>query len=199
MQTEVIPWGTAPLVRDGVITGKYKKLMPELVVGSAFAIAMPREELEYADGNPKFHLYDFNFTDDIGLISREHGIFAVNNALSVDLTGQVDSESIDASMYTGTGGQTAFAIAASLAGGSSIIVVPSCAMVAGKRVSRIVPVLGPGSVVTVPRTFVHFVVTEYGIARLRGKSIRDRARELISVAHPDFRGELAEAARLLWH
>jgi len=198
MQTEIIPWGTAPLVRDGVITGKYKKLMPGLVVGAAFAIATPRPELEYAESNPVFHIYDFNFTDDIQFVARETGLIAINNALSVDLTGQVDSESIGAQMYTGTGGQTAFAIAASLAGGKSIVVLPSCAIQKGQKVSRIVPTLAAGAVVTVPRTFVHYVVTEFGIASLKGKSIRDRARELIAVAHPDFRPELHEAARSLW-
>ncbi len=91
MQTEIIPWGTTPLVRDGVITGKHKKVYPGLVVGSAFAIATPREELEYASGHPGFHRYDFNLTDDIRLIAREEGIIAINNGLSVDLTGQVDS------------------------------------------------------------------------------------------------------------
>ena len=78
------------------------------------------------------------------------------------------------------------------------IVTPACANVGGKKVSRIVPMLAQGSVVTVPRTFVHYVVTEYGIAHLTGKSIRDRARELIAVAHPDFRSELAADAKRIW-
>jgi len=183
MQTEVIPWGTAPLVRDGVITGRYKKVFPGVVVGSAFAFATPRD--------------DFNFTDDIRLVAREEGLISVNNALAIDFTGQVGSESIGYQMYTGTGGQTAFGIAASLAGGKSIIVLPSCASVKGQRVSRITPVLPLGTVVTLLRTFVHYVVTEYGIATLQGKSLRERAYELIEVAHPDFRGELrAEAKRM---
>ncbi len=197
LQTEIIPRGTAQLVRDGVLTGKYKKVFPELVVGSAFALATPREELEYADGHPGFHLYDFNLTDDIRLIAREEGIIAINNALSVDLTGQVDSESIAHQMYTGSGGQLAFAVGACLAGGKSIVVLPSSATVRGARVSRIVASLAPAAVVTVPRACVHYVVTEYGIATLRGRSIKDRARELIAVAHPDFRAELtAESKRL---
>jgi 4-hydroxybutyrate CoA-transferase len=198
MQTEVIPWGTAPLVRDGVITGKYKRVFPRVVVGSAFAFATPREELEYAAGNPAFQLHDFNFTDDIRLVAREEGLISVNNALAVDLTGQVGSESFGYQMYTGTGGQTAFGIAASLAGGKSIIVLPSCATVKGQRVSRITPVLPPGTVVTLLRTFVHYVVTEYGIAKLQGKSLRERANELIAVAHPDFRGELHEQAKRMY-
>ena len=198
MQTEIIPWHTAELVRDGVITGKYKKLFPGLVVGSGFAIATPREQLEYVDGHPGFHLYDFNFTDDIRLVAREEGLIAVNNALAVDFTGQVGSESLGYQMYTGTGGQTAFGIAAALAGGKSIIVLPSCAMSNGQRVSRIAPVLAPGTVCTLPRTFVHYVVTEYGIATLKAKSLKERARELIAVAHPDFRGELTVEAKRMY-
>jgi acyl-CoA hydrolase len=101
-------------------------------------------------------------------------------------------------MYTGTGGQTVFAIAASLAGGKSILVTPSTSMVNGQRISRIVAGLPPGSVITAQRTFVHYVVTEYGIAKLIGKSIKERARELIAIAHPDFRSELAEQARRMY-
>ncbi len=197
MQTEIIPWGTANLVRDGVITGKYKKLFPGLVVGSGFAVGTPREQLEYADGNPVFQLYDFNFTDDIRLIAREDGLISINNALAVDLTGQVGSESIGPRMYTGTGGQIAFGIGSSMAGGTSIIILPATAMSQGKRLSRITTSLAPASVFTLPRTFVHYVVTEFGIATLKGKSLRERAREMIAVAHPDFRAELtAEATRM---
>jgi len=197
MQTEIIPWGTTNLVRDGVITGKYKKLFPGLVVGSGFAVGTPREQLEYADGNPVFQLYDFNFTDDIRLIAREDGLISINNALAVDLTGQVGSESIGPRMYTGTGGQIAFGVGASMAGGTSIIVLPATAMSQGQRLSRITTSLAPATVFTLPRTFVHYVVTEFGIATLKGKSLRERARELISVAHPDFRAELtAEAKRM---
>jgi 4-hydroxybutyrate CoA-transferase len=185
------------LVKDGVMTGKYKRVLPGLVVGSAFAILTPADELAYADGHPGFQLYDFNFTDDIRLIAREDGLISVNNALSVDLTGQADGESIGPMMYTGCGGQTAFVIGACLAGGTTVVVTPSTALVKGQRVSRIVAGLAPGSVVTSPRGFVHYVVTEYGIATLRGKSLRERIGELIAIAHPDFRSELrAEAKRL---
>jgi 4-hydroxybutyrate CoA-transferase len=198
MQTEIIPIGATHLVRDGVLTGKYKKMFPGLVVGSGFAVGTPREQLEYADGNPTFQLYDFNFTDDIRTIAREDGLISVNNALCVDLTGQVGSESIGHQMYTGTGGQIAFGVGASLAGGKSIIVLPASALNAGTRVSRITPSLPPATVFTLPRAFVHYVVTEYGVAKLIGKSLRERARELIAVAHPDFRGELAAEARRMY-
>jgi len=197
MQTEIIPWRTTDLVRDGVITGKYKKLFPGLVVGSGFAVGTPREQLDYADGNPVFQLYDFNFTGDIRLIAREDGLISVNNALAVDLTGQVGSESIGPRMYTGTGGEIAFGIGSSMAGGKSIIVLPATAMAQGRRLSRITTSLAPATVFTLPRTFVHYVVTEFGIATLKGKSLRERARELIAVSHPDFRAELtAEATRM---
>ena len=196
MQTEIIPLHTVPLVKEGVLTGKYKKLFPGQVVGAGVAPLTPRDELEYMNDNPVFALYDFNTTDDIRLVAQEEGIISVNNAMAVDLTGQVNGESIGPLAYTGTGGQTAFVIAASLAGGKSIIVVPSTSMVKGKMISRIVPTLDPGSVVTSPRAFVHYVVTEYGIATLKGKSIRQRIEELVAVAHPDFRSELrAEAKR----
>jgi len=199
MQTEIVPHHTAPLVRDGVLTGKYKKLFPGLVVGSGFAPLTPPEELEYVDGNPRFQLYDFNFTDDIRIIAREEGLISINNVLSVDLTGQADSESIGPTMYTGTGGQTAFVVGASLGGGKTIMVTPSSSMVKGQRVSRIVSSLAPGSVLTAPRTFVHQVVTEYGIATLKGKTIRERANELIAIAHPDFRSELRADAKRLYN
>jgi 4-hydroxybutyrate CoA-transferase len=197
MQTEIIPWGTTNLVRDGVITGKHKKLFPGLVVGSGFAVGTPRDQLEYANGNPVFQLYDFNFTDDIRLIAREDGLISINNALAIDLTGQVGSESIGPRMYSGTGGQIAFGIGSSMAGGKSIIVLPATAMAQGQRLSRITTTLAPATVFTLPRTFVHYVVTEFGIATLKGKSLRERARELVAVAHPDFRAELAaEAMRM---
>jgi 4-hydroxybutyrate CoA-transferase len=167
------------------------------VVGSGFAAGTPREQLEYADGNPIFQLYDFNFTDDIRLIAREDRLISINNALVVDLTGHVGSESLGHRMYTGTGGQIAFGMGSSMAGGKSIIVLPAAAMVRGQRLSRITRSLAPSTVFTLPRAFVHHVVTEFGIATLKGKSLHERARELIAVSHPDFRPELiAEATRL---
>src|SRR5216684_1768839 len=195
MQTEIIPLHTAPLVEEGVLTGKHKKLFTGLAVGSGIAPLTPREQLDYIDGNPTFALYDFNTTDDIRLVAQEDGLISVNNAMAVDLTGQTNGESIGPMMYTGTGGQTAFVIAAAMAGGKTVIVVPSTSMVNGKRISRIVPVLDLGSVVTSQRGFVHYVVTEYGIATLKGKSIRERIEELVAVAHPDYRSELRTEAK----
>jgi len=103
-------------------------------------------------------------------------------------------------MYTGTGGQTIFTITAAYCNpGRSVIVTPSSSLVRGRRVSRIVPILEPGSVVTAQRAFVDFVVTEYGIASLRGKSLKQRAAALIDIAHPEFREELKKEAKRIYH
>ncbi|MCH7511234.1 MAG: 4-hydroxybutyrate CoA-transferase [Chloroflexi bacterium] len=199
MQTELIPGGVVPLVERGVITGKYKEIAPGKVVGSAFA-AVPPEELALVHENPKFELWDFCHTDDLRTLVRETNFVAINNALQIDMTGQITAETLNGQVYSGPGGQTVFAVAASYSeGGRSIIAVPSSSTVDGERHSRIVPVLPPGTMVTVPRTFVDYVVTEYGIATLRGKTVRQRVEELIAVAHPDFRAELRAQAAKLYH
>ena len=197
IQTEIITGGIAQLVQDGVATGRYKTLHVGKVVGSA-CVALPEEDLALIDGNPAFELYEFGYTDDVRMLIRHDNLVAINNALFVDLTGQVASETIGPRIWTGVGGQTAFMIAAQYSrGGRSITVLPSSHVINGERVTRIVPVLPEGTVVTVPRTFVDYVVTEHGIATLRGKTVRERIGELIAIAHPDFRGELkAEAKRL---
>jgi 4-hydroxybutyrate CoA-transferase len=196
IQTELIPGGVADLVEQGIVTGRHKKIAPGKVVGSAFAI-LPPEELARADMNPKFELWDFCHTDDLRVLVREDNFVAINNALQIDLTGQVTAETLDGKIYSGPGGQTVFAIAASWAeGGRSVIAVPSSSVAGGARHSRILAQLPLGSAVTVPRTYVDYVVTEYGIATLRGKTQRQRAEELIAVAHPDFRADLRRAASL---
>ena len=200
IQTELITGGIVDLVKKGVVTGKYKTLHPYKVVGSAI-VALSVEELEAIDGNPGFELYDFGFTDDLRRLIQQENFVAVNNALVVDLTGQVSAESLDHRPYTGVGGQTVFMIAGAYSpGGKSVSVVPSSSVPSstGERVSRIVPTLALGGVVTVPRTYVDYVVTEHGIATLRGKSIKERARELVAISHPDFRPELQQQAAKLY-
>jgi len=199
IHTEVIPGGIARLVQKGVITGKYKTVNPGKVVASAFIGVLP-DELAIIDGNPNFELYDFTYTDDLRILVNQRNYVAVNNAMTVDLGGQACSESIGPFMYTGSGGQTIFTITAAYCNpGRSIIVTPSSSLVKGRRVSRIVSMLEPGSVVTAQRAFVDFVVTEYGIASLRGKSLKQRAAALIEVAHPDFREDLKREAKRLFH
>ena len=190
----------APLVEQGVVTGKHKQIAPGKVVGSAFATPLPPEELAYINENPKFELWDFTHTDDLRTLVREENFVAINNALQIDITGQVTAETLNGQVYSGPGGQTVFAVAAaSSEGGSSIIAVPSSSTVDGERHSRIVPVFPEGTMTTVPRTFVDYVVTEYGIATLHGKTVRQRAEELISVAHPDFRAVLRADAAARYH
>ncbi len=199
IQTELIPGGVVTLVEQGVVTGKHKQIAPGKVVGAAFA-AVPPEELAIAHENPKFELWDFCHTDDLRTLVHEENFVAINNALQIDITGQITAETLNGQVYSGPGGQTVFAVAASYSeGGRSIIAVPSSSAVDGERYSRIVSVFPPGTMTTVPRTFVDYVVTEHGIATLRGKTVRQRAEELISVAHPDFRAELRKEAERLYH
>ena len=199
IHTEVIPGGVARLVQKGVITGKYKTVNPGKVVASGGIGVFP-DELEIIDGNPNFEFYDFTYTDDLRLLVNQKNYVAVNNAMAVDLGGQACSESIGPFMYTGTGGQTIFTVAAAYCNpGQAVIVTPSSAVVSGRRISRVVPMLEPGSVVTAQRAFVDFVVTEYGIASLRGKSLKQRAAALIEIAHPEFREELRKEAKRIYH
>ena len=200
VQTELITGGLVDLVNKGVITGKYKNVHRGKVVGSAL-VALSREEQAKIDGHPAFELYDFGYTDDLRRLIQVERFVTVNNALVIDLTGQVSAEALDHRMYTGVGGQTVFMIAGAYSpGGKSVSVLPSSSVpsATGERVTRIVPVLGPGCPVTVQRTYVDYVVTEQGIATLRGKTLKERARELVSVSHPDFRPELERAAREMY-
>lgn len=198
IQTELITGGTVDLVRAGVVTGKRKSMYPGKVVGSAL-VALTPEELAAIDGNPVFELYDFGTTDDLRRLAQQKNFVTVNNALVVDLTGQVSAESFDHRPFTGVGGQTVFMIAGAYSeGGRSVSVLPSSSRPAGgARVSRIVAGFPPGTAITVPRTFVDYVVTEHGIAELRGKSVRQRAAALLEVAHPEFRAELRAQARAM--
>lgn len=197
IHSEIIPGAIVDLVKQGVVTGKHKTLHPGKVVGSALVL-MPPEDLEYIDGSPAFELYDFTHTDDLRNLLQIENFLAVNNAMEVDITGNVCSETFGATVYSGPGGQVVFATAASTSSGGSVIVLPSSQLVNGTRHPRIVPTLRQGATATVHRGYVDYVVTEQGIARLRGKSLRDRMRELISVAHPDFRADLTADAKRLY-
>lgn len=204
IQTELIAGGMADLVANGNVTGLRKAIHRGKVVGSAF-VAMSREELDQVDGNPAFELYDFGFTDDLRRLIQLDNFVTVNNAMVVDLTGQVSAEAFDHRPYTGVGGQTVFMLAGAYSpNGKSVSVLPSSSVPsagpgAGERVTRIVPTLAPGTPVTVPRTYVDFVVTEFGIAELRGKTVQQRAQALCDIAHPDFRDALRDQARELYH
>ncbi len=197
VQTELITGGIAELVQRGNITGMNKSIHRGKVVGSAL-VAMPREELELINNNPAFELYDFGYTDDLRRLIQIDNFVTVNNALAVDLTGQVAAEAFDHRPYTGVGGQTVFMLAGAYSpNGKSISVVPSSTVPAdgGQRFTRIVPYHASATPITVPRTYVDYVVTEFGAAELRGKSTAERARAMIEIAHPDFRDMLMDEAR----
>jgi acyl-CoA hydrolase len=198
IHTELLPGGVIDLVDQGVVTGKYKAVHPGKVVASLTA-QIPPEELARIDGHPAFELYDFNHTDDMRHILRFDNFVAINNALFVDLTGNVCAESWGALPYTGTGGQATFAYASHVTNRHSIIVLPSSQLVDNVRQPRIMATLPEGSTITSHRGFVDYVVTEQGIATLSGKSLRERIAELISVAHPDFRSDLRQAAAKVYN
>lgn len=194
IQTEVLPAGILDLIERGIVTGARKEIGTAKVVASA--ILAPPEEIGRAHMHPAVELWDFTRTDDIRLLTRLSNFKAINNAIEVDLGGQVTAETLGTRIYSRPGGQTAFAIAASYSpGGAAITVLPSSTVVGGVRRSRIVADLMPGAAVTVPRTHVDYVVTEFGIAKLSGATLSERARRLIAIAHPDFRDELTAAAR----
>jgi 4-hydroxybutyrate CoA-transferase len=212
--SEASPGAIVDLVRRGVITGRRKALHPGKAVATSFAVR--DEDLPYIDGNPAFELHSCDHVHDPRTIASIDNLVAINSAVAIDLSGQVSSESIGDRTITGTGGQLEFAIGACWSrGGRSITVLPSTALLRGdggvgdagdddgpsvgrRPVSRIVPRLPAGAAVTVPRLLTDIVVTEQGIARLLGKSLRERAAELIAVAHPDFRADLRRAASRLF-
>jgi 4-hydroxybutyrate CoA-transferase len=194
LHTEMAAPGLAKLVDGGVFTGKHKTLHPGKAVASAWS-GSDEEDLAILTNNPQFQTYDPEYVLDITRMSQNENVHSINNALSIDLIGQINSESVfGPRMINGTGGQPEAHIAACLSkGGRAITLLPSTAM--DGAVSRIVPTHDAGSIVTVPRYFADTIVTEFGVARLWGKNHRQRAEELISVAHPDFRADLRAQAK----
>lgn len=188
--SEVTPAGVIDLVRKGVMTGARKTLDSGKCIATAVGGASTAE-LEFISQNPLFELRESSYTNNITVIAQQRQMTAINSAIAVDLSGQVASESIGPRMWSGAGGQPAFAVGASLAPeGRTITVFPSTA--AGGSTSRIVEYLPAGTIITVPRTVSNIIVTEFGVARLKGKSLSERRRELIAIAHPDFRKQLTD-------
>ncbi|MBL7175953.1 MAG: hypothetical protein ISS66_09035 [Desulfobacteraceae bacterium] len=185
------------LMKEGIINGKRKTLHPGKVVVTA--LGGGTDDMEFFHDNPAYEMYDCGYTNNPKIISANHNQVAINNALSVDLTGQITAETtFGTRIINGPGGQPDFAIGAALSpGGRSITCLPSIAL--DGVVSRIVPVLDEGSVITISRNYADYIVTEYGIARLMGKTIRERANEMIAIAHPDFRAELRKKVQELFY
>lgn len=192
IHTEMVSDGVMEAVEAGIITGARKTLHPRKVIAT-FSLGS-RRLYEYLDNNPLFEFHPSDYTNDPFVIAQNENMVAVNSALEVDLTGQVCADSIGTRIYSGFGGQVDFIRGAARAkGGKPIIALPATAQ--GGRVSRIVPMLKPGAGVVTTRADVHYVVTEYGVAYLHGKNLRERAEALIRIAHPAFREELTRAAR----
>ncbi len=192
IHTEMVSDGIMEAVEAGVITGSRKTLHPGKVV-CTFALGS-RRLYEYLHNNPLFEFHPADYTNDPFIIAQNEKMVAINSAIEVDLTGQVCSDSMGTRIYSGFGGQLDFIRGAAHArGGKPIIAMPATAK--GGTISRIVPILKPGAGVVTTRADVHYVVTEYGVADLHGKNLRERAQALIRIAHPRFREELARAAR----
>jgi 4-hydroxybutyrate CoA-transferase len=198
VHTELIFGGIPELVERGVVTGVRKTIHLGKVVGASFG-PLTAHEFAQVDADPRYELYTMSHTNDIQVIAAHDNMCVINNALLVDLTGQINGETIGPEIYSGTGGAFAFAVGALQAkNGRSVTVLPSTSMVHGERRSRIVPMFPQGSAVTVPRGYADIFVTEYGIARLKGQTLRRRIEELVSIAHPDFRAELRADARRVY-
>ncbi len=195
IHSEVLSDGIVDLVEKGVVTCEKKTLHPGKIICSF--IMGTRKLYDFVDNNPMLEFHSSDYCNDPSIISKNAKQVAVNAALTVDLTGQVNADSLGAIFYSGIGGQVDFVRGANLAeDGKPITVLPSTATLSnGKVVSRIVPYLDPGSGVVITRGDVHYVVTEWGIANLFGKSIRERVLQMIGIAHPDFREELLEYAK----
>ena len=194
VHTEMIGDGLLSLVECGAITNRRKNYQPGKMIAT-FALGS-RKLYQFMHRNPMLEMHPVNFTNDPALAGMNDNLVAINAALQVDLLGQCGSESLGFAPFSGTGGQSDFVRAANRSrGGKAFIVLPSAAK--GDTISRIVPVLAPGTHVSTSKNDVNSVVTEYGVAQLRGKSAKQRARELIGIAHPMFRNELTEQARTM--
>jgi itaconate CoA-transferase len=194
IHTEMFVESMVDLVESGVANGSRKTFHPGKAI-YAFAAGSVRM-YDFLDDNPYVEAHPVSYTNFPPNIARNADMVSVNSTIEVDLTGQCCSESMGSLQYSGTGGQHDYARGAFDApGGKSIIAFYSTAK--SGAVSRVVPTLSPGAVVTTPRTEVHWVVSEYGAACLKGKSTRERARAMISLAHPRFREELTAAAGAL--
>ena len=194
VHTEMLTDSMVVLANKGVITCEKKTLHRDKIVCS-FGIGT-RTLYDFMDKNPLISTFPVSYVCDIHNISRIDQFISVNNALSVDLTGQVCSETIGHTQYSATGGQLDFVRGAQLSrGGKSFIALRSIAETKTGRISRIACALPPGTIVTTPRTDVQHVVTEYGIAYLHNQSVEERVKRLVAIAHPDFRDELKREAK----
>jgi len=192
IHTEMIGDGILTLLESGAVNNRRKNYLPGKMVAT-FALGS-QKLYKFMDRNPMLEMHPVDYTNDPFLAGQNDNLVAINATLQIDLLGQCGSESLGAMPYSGTGGQADFVRAANRSkGGKAFIVLPSTAK--NDTISRIVPTLNPGTHVTTSKNDINYVVTEYGVAQLRGKTAKQRAEALIGIAHPDFRGELTEAAK----
>ena len=192
VHTEMIGDGIMTLVESGAVTNRRKNYLPGKMIAT-FALGSAKL-YRFMDRNPMLEMHPVNFTNDPMLAGQNDKLVAINATLQIDLLGQCGSESLGHSPFSGTGGQSDFVRAANRSrGGKAFIVLPSTAK--DDTISRIAPVLSPGTHVSTSKNDINYVVTEYGVAQLRGKSAGQRARELIGIAHPNFRAELTAQAK----
>ena len=189
IHSEMISDGVMNLVESGVVNGRRKTLHPSKIVIS-FAMGSGKF-YEWLDGNSMIEMYPVDYCNDPFIIAKNDNMVSINSAISVDLLGQVAADTLGAKQFSGVGGQVDFVRGAKRSkGGRSIIAIPSTAVKGTK--SRIVASLEPGQAVGTSRNDVDYIITEYGIAHLRGRSVRERAKALINIAHPDFREALKD-------
>ena len=189
LHTEMFSDGVIDLILKDVINGNYKGVNPGRALAT-FLIGSKRL-YDYVDDNPFVEMRASNYVNDVSIIKQNPRMVAINSAIEVDVTGQVCADSIGAKMYSGVGGQMDYIRGASLSeGGKAIIALPS---ITKRGVSRIVPSLNPGAGVVTTRAHIHYIVTEYGIANLYGKTIKERVKALVNIAHPDHRESIDKA------
>jgi 4-hydroxybutyrate CoA-transferase len=192
IHTEMVSDGIVEAINAGVITGAKKTLHPGKVIATFYFGT--KDLYDSIDNNPIFETHPTNYTNHPFIVGQNEKMIAINSAIEVDLTGQVCSDSIGTRIYSGFGGQVDFIRgAAQSKGGRPIIALPSSAK--NDTISKIVPTLQIGAGVVTTRADVHYVVTEYGVAYLHGKNLKERAKALIEIAHPNFRPQLEEAAK----
>lgn len=196
IHTEMFSDGIVELVQEGIINGEQKTIHHGKII-AGFALGT-KKSYDFIDNNPIIEFHPQEYVNDPFIIAQNKKMIAINSAIEIDLTGQVCSDSIGTKFYSGIGGQVDFIRgAAHSEGGKPIIALPSTTK--DGKISRIVPTLKPGAGVVTSRGDVHYVVTEYGTAHLFGKSVQERVRALINVAHPDFREELEKFAKEIYH
>ena len=192
IHTEMVGDGIMTLVEAGVVNNSRKnfnrgKMLATFALGS-------KKLYDFMHRNPALEMHPVDITNDPYLAGQNDNLHCINATMQIDFMGQCGSESLGFTPYSGTGGQADFVRAANRSnGGKAFIVLPSTAK--NDTISRIVPTLTPGTHVSTSKNDINYVVTEFGVAQLRGKTARQRCEALIGIAHPDFRGELREAAR----